>query len=61
MDPPVESYADLLRNDDETLLTFRRKMIERGHFMLPINLKRPVITATHTDEDIDLTLRLSIP
>jgi len=57
MDPPVDSYADLLRNDNETFVAFRRSMIESGHFMLPINLKRALITASHTEEDIDRTLR----
>jgi glutamate-1-semialdehyde 2,1-aminomutase len=57
MDPPVEVYSDLLRNDNETFVAFRRKMIEKGHFMLPISLKRALITASHTQEDIDRTLR----
>ncbi len=57
MDPPVDSYADLLRNDNEIFVAFRRSMIESGHFMLPINLKRALITASHTEEDIDRTLR----
>jgi glutamate-1-semialdehyde 2,1-aminomutase len=57
MDPPVESYTDLLRNDAETFVTFRRKMVERGIFMIPINLKRLVISAAHSAEDIDRTLQ----
>lgn len=56
MDPPIESYTDLLRNDARSFVAFRRKMIERGIFMLPSNLKRAYISASHTPEDIEKTL-----
>lgn len=56
MEPPIESYTDLLRNDAARFVAFRRKMIERGIFMLPINLKRSVISASHSEEDIERTL-----
>ena len=57
MDPPVESYADPLRNDNETFVAFCRSMIESGHLLLLINLRRALITASHTEEDVDRTLR----
>lgn len=56
MRPPIESYVDLLRNDAESFVAFRRKMIERGSFMLPINLKRSVISTSHSEEDIERSL-----
>jgi len=56
MDPPIECYDDLLRNDANSFVAFRRKMIERGIFMLPSNLKRAYISASHEREDIDKTL-----
>jgi glutamate-1-semialdehyde 2,1-aminomutase len=56
MDPPVENYTDLLRNNASSFVSFRRKMIERGIFMLPSNLKRAYISASHTREDIEKTL-----
>ncbi len=56
MAPPIDSYTDLLRNDAQSFVAFRRKMIERGHFMLPVNLKRSVISASHSEEDVEKTL-----
>lgn len=56
MDPPVENYEDLLRNDAGIFTTYRRSMIERGVFMLPLNLKRNHISASHSKEDIEKTL-----
>ena len=57
--PPVENYTDLLRNDKITFVSFRKKMIERGVFMLPMNLKRNHISAAHTTEDIEKTLNVA--
>lgn len=56
LEPPVESYTDLLRNDKEFFVRERRRMIEEGIFMLPMNLKRNHISAAHTEADIKLTL-----
>jgi glutamate-1-semialdehyde 2,1-aminomutase len=56
LDPPVRSYTDLLRNDQEFFVEFRRRMIEQGIFMLPINLKRNHLSAAHTEQDVELTL-----
>jgi glutamate-1-semialdehyde 2,1-aminomutase len=57
MQPPIENYTDLLRNDAEKFVAYRLKMLERGIFKLPMNLKRNHISASHTDEDIDRTLQ----
>ena len=56
MDGPVRGYRDLLRNDDTAYATFHRRMIDAGHLMYPMALKRNHITAAHTDADIDATL-----
>lgn len=56
MSGPIDSYDDLLRNDVETFVQFRRGMIERGVYMLPVNLKRNHVSLAHTDADIDATL-----
>jgi len=56
MDPPVENYDDLLRNDKELFVEFRKQMISRGIYMLPVNLKRNHVSAAHTREDVEITL-----
>ena len=56
LDGPVETYTDLLDNDSELDVRFRREMIDRGFFLLPMALKRNHISAAHTQEDVDRTL-----
>jgi glutamate-1-semialdehyde 2,1-aminomutase len=56
MEPPMADYTDLLRNDAEKFVTYRRRLIERGIYMLPVNLKRNHISLSHTAQDIDQTL-----
>ncbi len=59
MDGPIESYRDLLRNDAEMFVAYRRGLIERGIFKLPMNLKRNHISFSHTAEMVDRTLQAS--
>jgi glutamate-1-semialdehyde 2,1-aminomutase len=54
---PVRSYADLLRNDKAKDIRFRRGMIERGFFCLPLPMKRNHISAAHSREDLSRTLQ----
>jgi glutamate-1-semialdehyde 2,1-aminomutase len=56
MSGPIDSYDDLLRNDASAFVQFRREMIARGVYMIPVNLKRNHISLSHTDDDIDATL-----
>jgi len=56
MEPPIENYTDLLRNDADLFVRYRMKMLGRGIFKLPMNLKRNHVSASHTAEDIDRTL-----
>jgi len=53
---PLESYDDVLRNDDELFGRYRRGLIERGVFEMPESLGRSHIGASHTAEDIDRSL-----
>ncbi|MBI3694773.1 MAG: aspartate aminotransferase family protein [Acidobacteria bacterium] len=55
-EPPVETYTDLLRNDREKDVRFRREMVERGFFLLPLALKRNNIMASHTGDELGRTL-----
>ena len=56
MEAPAETYTDLLRNDTERDIRFRRQMIARGIFMLPLALKRNHVMASHTRADLARTL-----
>jgi glutamate-1-semialdehyde 2,1-aminomutase len=56
LEPPVENYTDLLRNDTAMDLRFRKEMIRRGIFMLPVAMKRNHLTASHTERDLAETL-----
>jgi glutamate-1-semialdehyde 2,1-aminomutase len=58
MEGPIESYSDLLRNDERRFLEYRRKVFEHGIFKLPVNLKRNHISYAHTDAHIDRTLEI---
>ena len=56
MEGPIESYSDLLRNDAACFVEYRRRLIERGIFKMPINLKRNHVSYAHTDAHVDRTL-----
>ena len=53
---PISSYADLLRNDAQRFTAYRRRLIERGIFKMPLNLKRNHVSYSHRDADVDRTL-----
>jgi glutamate-1-semialdehyde 2,1-aminomutase len=56
MEGPLDSYDDVLRNDDELFRRYRRELIERGVFEMPESLGRSHIGAAHTADDIDRSL-----
>ncbi len=56
MEGPVARYEDLLRNDAELFVTYRRELARRGVFEVPENLGRSHLMYSHTDSDVDLTL-----
>jgi glutamate-1-semialdehyde 2,1-aminomutase len=57
LEPPVRAYNDLLRNNTAADLAFRRGLIARGIFSLPLALKRNHLSAAHTPADVDRTLQ----
>jgi glutamate-1-semialdehyde 2,1-aminomutase len=56
MEGPLRSYEDVLRNDSELFLRYRRELVARGVFEMPESLGRSHISAAHTDDDIDRSL-----
>jgi glutamate-1-semialdehyde 2,1-aminomutase len=56
MEGPLESYDDVLRNDNELFVRYRRELIARGVFEMPESLGRSHIGASHTEDDVDHSL-----
>jgi glutamate-1-semialdehyde 2,1-aminomutase len=59
LEAPILSYDDLLRNDAEKFLAYRRALIAHGIYELPVNLKRSYISLAHSESDIDRTLEVA--
>lgn len=55
-DGPYSQYTDLLRNDDQRDMAFRRRLIERQHIFQPLQLKRLYLSTAHTREILDESL-----
>ncbi|HXJ94554.1 MAG TPA: aspartate aminotransferase family protein [Terriglobia bacterium] len=53
---PIENHRDAPRNDASKFVEYHRRLIERGIFLMPVNLKRGHISYAHTDADIDRML-----
>lgn len=53
---PVENYDHLLANDGDLYVHYRRELMKRGMFEIPMNLKRNHVSFSHTDADVDLAL-----
>lgn len=58
MDFEPKHYAELQHNDAEFYVAYRKKLMEKGIFKLPMNLKRNHISYSHTQADIDYTLEM---
>jgi glutamate-1-semialdehyde 2,1-aminomutase len=56
MEGPIETYTDLLHNNNARDIWFRKTMCEHGIFMIPTAIKRNHVSAAHTEADIDRTL-----
>ncbi len=56
LEGPVERYDDLLRNDVDLFVGYRRELMKDGIFELPLNLKRSHFSYAHTEEDVDRLL-----
>ncbi|HEX5617293.1 MAG TPA: glutamate-1-semialdehyde 2,1-aminomutase [Solirubrobacteraceae bacterium] len=59
MEGPLETYEDVLRNDTELFLRYRRELVVRGVFEMPESLGRSHISAAHTADDIDRSLEIA--
>ena len=59
MEGPLESYDDVIRNDKELFVAYRKELVRRGVLEMPENIGRNHITYSHTTEDIDRTLQIS--
>jgi glutamate-1-semialdehyde 2,1-aminomutase len=46
-----------MRNDVAFFTDYRRRLMERGVFKIPMNLKRAHISYAHTEADIDNALQ----
>jgi glutamate-1-semialdehyde 2,1-aminomutase len=56
LEGPVERYDDLLRNDVDLFVGYRRELMRHGIFELPLNLKRSHFSYAHSDADVDRLL-----
>jgi len=56
LEGPVSCYDDLLANDVDLFVDYRRELMRHGIFELPLNLKRSHISYAHTEEDVDRLL-----
>ncbi|MGI8785140.1 MAG: aspartate aminotransferase family protein [Acidobacteriota bacterium] len=56
MEGEIRNYTDLMRNDQELFVAYRRALLKEGIFKLPMNLKRNHISYAHTGAHIDRTL-----
>lgn len=61
LDGAVDRYEDLLRNDAELFVGYRRNLVEHGIFELPLNLKRNHISYAHSSTHIDQLLEATAP
>lgn len=53
---PIVNFDDLLANDGDLYVRYRKELMKRGVFEIPMNLKRNHVSFSHTEEDIDWTL-----
>ena len=56
LDGPVVSYDDLLANDVDLFVGYRRELMKDGIFELPLNLKRSHFSYAHSEDDVDRLL-----
>ena len=57
MEGPLETYDDVLRNDNDLFMRYRRELIARSVFEMPESLGRSHISAAHSGEDVDRSLQ----
>jgi glutamate-1-semialdehyde 2,1-aminomutase len=52
LEGPVTSYDDLLRNDVDLFVGYRRALLDAGIFELPLNLKRSHVSYAHEEHHV---------
>lgn len=59
MEGPLQSYDDVVRNDRDLFVAYRKELVRRGVLEMPENIGRNHISYSHTEADIDRTLQIS--
>jgi glutamate-1-semialdehyde 2,1-aminomutase len=59
MEGPLESYDDVVRNDQALFVAYRKDLVRRGILEMPENIGRNHIMYSHTPDDIDRALHIS--
>jgi glutamate-1-semialdehyde 2,1-aminomutase len=59
MEGPLRSYDDVVRNDHELFVAYRKELVQRGVFEMPENIGRNHLMYAHTEADVDRTLEIS--
>ena len=59
MEGPLDSYDDVIRNDQEFFVAYRTELVRRGVLEMPENIGRNHIMFSHTDADVDRALEIS--
>ena len=57
---PVINYAQASSADTERFAAYFRAMLEQGIYLPPSQFEAFFISAAHTDEDIDRTIRANL-
>jgi glutamate-1-semialdehyde 2,1-aminomutase len=59
MEGPLVSYDDVVRNDHELFVAYRRELVRRGVLEMPENIGRNHLMYSHTTDDVDRSLELA--
>jgi glutamate-1-semialdehyde 2,1-aminomutase len=59
MEGPLESYDDVVRNDSEFFVAYRKELVRHGVLEMPENIGRNHIMYAHTENDVDRALSIS--
>jgi glutamate-1-semialdehyde 2,1-aminomutase len=59
MDGPLESYDDVVRNDQGFFVAYRKELVRRGVLEMPENIGRNHIMYSHTADDVDRSLEIA--
>jgi glutamate-1-semialdehyde 2,1-aminomutase len=59
MEGPLRSYEDVVRNDRDLFVHYRKELVRRGILEMPENIGRNHISFSHTEDDIDAALAVS--